>query len=98
MSCAAYFLIGYLNSKRPMTRAMKAGMMEKSDQIIVRTDSSSVMVTKVAPVLGSVLDTRPAQPNRRAMREPEMAPPNFWAIVPLEKIRPVLDVPFFSVA
>ena len=41
---------------------------------------------------------KPAMPNSRATSEPEMAVPNFCAIVPDEKMRPVDEVPFFSVA
>lgn len=40
----------------------------------------------------------PAKPSSMAMREPEIAEPNFCAIVPEEKMSPVEDVPFFFVA
>ncbi|CUP96333.1 Uncharacterised protein [Segatella copri] len=50
----------------------------------------------VLPIL-SVIMLAPAQPRKRAMREPDMAVPNFWLIVPEEKIRPVADVPKCSV-
>ena len=93
-----YFFNGNLNARIPIAAAMTAGKRENIDQTIVLTDSSSVIVTIVSPLVGSVLDTRPAIPRRNAMSEPEIAPPNFCAIVPEEKIRPVDDVPFFYVA
>ena len=40
----------------------------------------------------------PAKPRNMATRAPEMAEPNFWAMVPEEKIRPVEEVPFLAVA
>lgn len=80
--------------------AMRAGKSEKRAQTIVFTDSSlpATISTTVVPVVGSSLDTRPAAPRSIAMSEPEMAPPNFCAIVPEEKMRPVDDAPNFSVA
>ena len=80
-----------------MMTAITAGKMENSDQIMLFTDSASVIVMTVCPV-ASVPDTKPAMPSNRATNEPEMAVPNFCDIVPLEKIRPVDEVPFFSVA
>ena len=80
-----------------MINAMMAGKMEKSVHIILFTASGSVMVTVVWPVT-SVPDTRPASPKNSATSEPLMAVPNFCDIVPLEKIRPVDEEPFFSVA
>ena len=77
---------------------MNAGMMEKSNQIISFTASWSVMVMMVSPVAGSLPEMKPAIPNRMATNEPEMAEPNFCAMVPLENIKPVDAVPFFSVA
>ena len=77
-----------------MMRAIVAGKSEKSDQIMRHTASMSVMVMTVWPVLASVPDTKPAKPRNRATREPLIAVPNFCAIVPLEKMRPVDDVPF----
>ena len=76
---------------------MAAGKRENRHQIIRWTAGSFVMVTTVWPV-ASVPETKPAMPRRRATRAPEMADPNYWAIVPEEKMRPVEDVPFFSVA
>lgn len=81
-----------------MINAMMAGKMEKSAHIILFTASGSVMVTVVWPVTESVPEAKPAMPNSRATREPLMAVPNFMAIVPDEKMRPVDEVPFFSVA
>ena len=81
-----------------MTNAITAGKSENSDQTIVRTDSSLVIVTIVSPVSALVSDTNPAIPNSKAIKLPDIAPPNFCAIVPEEKIRPVELVPFFSVA
>ena len=76
-----------------MRAAMTAGNREKSDHTIVLTDSGSVIVTTVSPVFGSVVEMSPAMPRRRAMSEPEIALPNFCAIVPDEKIKPVDDAP-----
>ena len=81
-----------------MIRTMAAGKREKSDHTICRTDSSLVMVMMVSPVAGSVPEMNPDMPRNNATREPEMAVPNFCAIVPEENMRPVDDVPFFSVA
>ena len=81
-----------------MITAMTAGMMENSAQIMLFTATGSVMVTMVWSVTGSVPDTKPAKPRNRATNEPLMAVPNFCAIVPDEKISPVDEVPFFSVA
>ena len=81
-----------------MMSAIAAGKSEKSDQTMVRTDSSLVIVTIVSPVSTLVSDTNPAIPNSRAIKLPDVAPPNFCAIVPEEKINPVELVPFFSVA
>ena len=81
-----------------MMHPMIAGKMENSSQIISFTATGSVMVTMVLPVSGSVPEMNPERPNRRATNEPLMAVPNFCDIVPLEKITPVDEVPFFSVA
>ena len=81
-----------------MIQAMMAGKSEKSIHIICLTDSISVMVMTVSPVVGSVPDSKPENPRSIATRDPLMAVPNFCAIVPEEKIRPVDEVPFFSVA
>ena len=81
-----------------MIHAIQAGKREKSAQIMVRTDCSSVMVTTVSPVRMSVSETNPATPKRKAMRLAEIAPPNFCAIVPEEKISPVEELPYVSVA
>ena len=81
-----------------MMSAITAGKSEKSDQTMVRTDSSLVIVTIVSPVSTLVSDTNPAIPNSKAIKLPEIAPPSFCAMVPEEKISPVELVPFFSVA
>ena len=81
-----------------MSAAMAAGKSENSAQIIWRTASSLVMVTTVCPVAASVPDMKPAMPKNKATSAPEMAEPNYCDIVPLEKMRPVDEVPFFSVA
>ena len=72
------------------------GMRLNRAQTIVRTLSMqpSAMTGSAAP--SGVW--RPAQPRKRVIRAPEIAEPNFWDIVPDEKIRPVEDVPFFRVA
>lgn len=77
---------------------MAAGKRENRDQIMVWTEPRSVMVTTVWPVTVSVAETKPAKPRNIATRAPEMAEPNFWAMVPEEKIRPVEEVPFLAVA
>ena len=81
----------------PMIAAMPAGKREKSAQIIMRTDAvidSGLMV--VVPSISVIV--APANPRSIAIREPDIALPNFCAIVPDEKIRPVDDTPFFCVA
>lgn len=80
-----------------MSEAMRAGMIENNAQIISRTDSSFVMVTTVLPA-SSVPEINPDKPSSKATKEPEIAVPNFCDIVPDEKMRPVDEVPFFSVA
>ena len=71
-----------------------AGKSENNAHIISCTAVSLVMVITVCPV-ASVPEMKPATPSSRATKEPEMAVPNFMAIVPDEKIRPVEEVPFF---
>jgi hypothetical protein len=73
-------------------------MIEKIAHIICCTDASLVIVITVSPVAGSVPEIKPARPRSRATSEPLTADPNFCAMVPDEKMRPVDDVPFFSVA
>ena len=70
-----------------MSRAIAAGNSEKSDQIIRHTAGSLVIVTTVWPVAGSVPEIKPARPSSKATSAPEMAEPNFWDMVPDEKIR-----------
>ena len=77
---------------------MAAGKRENRAQIMVWTEPRLVMVTTVWPVTVSVAETKPAKPRNIATRAPEMAEPNFWAMVPEEKIRPVEEVPFLAVA
>lgn len=79
-----------------MMQAMTAGKREKSSHIISFTATGSEMEIMVWPE-SSVNDTKPAKPSSKATSEPLMAVPNFIAMVPLEKIRPVEEVPFFSV-
>ena len=81
-----------------MMRTIAAGKREKIAHIIWLTASVLVMVMMVSPVASLVCDTKPAKPSSNATRAPEMAEPNFCDIVPEEKISPVDDVPFFSVA
>ena len=87
-----YLLIGYNFTKRSINAAIMAGNSEKSIQIIFFTASISVMVTSPS------LELNPAKPKNITTKAPEMAEPNFCDMVPDEKISPVLDVPFFSVA
>ena len=79
-----------------MMQAIMAGKMEKMAHIMRLTASASVMVMTVWP-LASVPEMKPATPSSRATSEPLMAVPNFMAIVPEEKMRPVDDVPFLAV-
>ena len=81
-----------------MMTAMKAGKREKSAHIIVRTDSVTEAGSMLSLPISSDIIVAPAMPRRRAMSEPETAPPNFYAMVPDEKMRPVDDVPKVSVA
>lgn len=81
-----------------MIAAIPAGKSEKSAHIIWRTESSSVMVITVSPVSSLVPEMNPAIPSSNATSAPDIAEPNFCAIVPEEKMSPVDDVPFFSVA
>ena len=81
-----------------MINAITAGKMENNSQTISLTEGSSVIVTMVSPVVISWWETSPAQPSSKAIKLPEIAPPNFCAIVPDEKMSPVELVPFFSVA
>ena len=81
-----------------MIPAMIAGKIENIDHTISFTAFISVMVTMVSPVSTSVPETKPAAPSNKATSEPEMAVPNFCAMVPDENIKPVDEVPFFSVA
>ena len=83
---------------RPIIKmAITAGKMENNAQIMLLTESASVMVIMVCPV-ASVPETNPAMPKNNATNEPEMAVPNFCDMVPLLKMSPVDEVPFFSVA
>ena len=52
--------------------------------------SAALSVHAQRTITGTIVD--------QATNEPLMAVPNFMAMVPLEKMRPVLEVPFFSVA
>ena len=81
-----------------MMMAMTAGKMEKIAQIISFTASGLVIVMTAWLVMGSVVEENPANPRNKATNEPEIAVPNFCAMVPDEKMRPVEEVPFFSVA
>ena len=57
--------------------AMMAGKSENRHQIIDFTDSKSVIVMMVSPVVGSVPDSKPEKPRSMATKEPLMAVPNF---------------------
>lgn len=92
-----YFSIGYFLSSTIIMTQITAGIMEKSAHIIFLTASISVIVMTVSP-LASLPEVKPATPSSMATNAPEMAVPNFIAIVPEEKISPVDEVPFFSVA
>lgn len=93
-----YFFIGYLRTNNTIITAMIAGKSENSDHIMLSTESViETGSTIVLPML-SVVMLAPASPKKRATSEPEIAVPNFCDIVPDEKIRPVDELPFFSVA
>ena len=79
-----------------MIAAIIAGKREHSAHIMFWTAVSLVIVITVWPV-ASVPEMKPAMPNSRATKEPEIAVPNFMAIVPDEKIRPVDEVQLFLV-
>ena len=78
-------------------KAMTAGNKENNDHTIVSTESVTEAGSIIVLPIASVIILAPAQPNKRAMREPEMAVPNFCDIVPEEKIKPVAEVPNSSV-
>ena len=73
--------------------------MEKSIQIMFFTESmfSAAIVTTVCPS-ALVPEMKPTAPSISATNAPEIAEPNFCDIDPDEKISPVDDVPFISVA
>ena len=77
---------------------MAAGNKENRAHIMVWTEDWFTIVTTVSPVAGSVPEIKPARPRSSATSAPDMAEPNFWDMVPEEKMRPVEEVPFFSVA
>lgn len=91
--------MGYFTTSNIMSKAMMAGKMEKSIHIIFFTESifSAAIVTTVCPS-AFVPEIKPAIPSSNATRAPDIAEPNFCDMVPDEKISPVDDVPFFSVA
>ena len=80
-----------------MISVIMAGKSEKSAQIMVRTAGRLVMFMMVSPV-AVVPEANPASPSNNATNDPEMAVPNFCAMVPEEKMSPVEDVPLCSVA
>ena len=81
-----------------MITAITAGNSEKSDHIIERTESVIDAGSTIVLPISSVVILAPAMPRNNATSEPEMAVPNFCDIVPEEKISPVEELPFFSVA
>ena len=92
-------LIGYFTTRSIINPAIIAGKIEKSIHIMFFTESifSAAMVTTVCPS-AFVPEIKPTAPSISATNAPEIAEPNFCDIVPDEKISPVDDVPFFSVA
>ena len=74
--------------------AITAGKIENNAQIIIRTEV--VMDAGLIVVVPSIsVIVAPANPKRIAMSDPDIALPNFCAIVPDEKISPVDETPFF---
>lgn len=92
------FLIGNIYASRAIIAAITAGMREKSDHTIVRTESVTEAGSMTVLPIESVIIFAPASPSISAISDPEIAVPSFWAIVPEEKIRPVEEVPKVSVA
>ena len=80
-----------------ISMAIAAGKREKSAQTMLDTPASLVMVTTASPLTGSDPEMKPAAPSRRVTSAPETARPNFWAIVPEEKMSPVDEVPYYMV-
>ena len=93
-----YFFIGYLSTNITINIAITAGNNEKSDHIIVSTESVMDDGSTMALPISSVVIFAPARPRNKATSEPDMAVPNFCDIVPDEKISPVDELPFFFVA
>ena len=93
-----YFFIGYLSINIIIMTAMIAGTNEKSDHIILRTESVIDAGSTMVLPISSVVMLAPSSPRNKATSQPEMAVPNFCDIVPDEKMRPVEELPFFSVA
>ena len=92
------FLNGNKYARKAIRVAIAAGMTENRDHTIVRTESVTEAGSMVVLPIGSVIIFAPARPRKRAIREPEIAVPSFWAIVPDEKINPVEEAPKVSVA
>ena len=80
-----------------ITAAKPAGISEKRDQTILRTESVTEAGSMLVLPIASVIILAPDRPSSKAMSEPDSAVPSFWAMVPEEKIRPVDEVPNFSV-
>ena len=76
---------------------MIAGNSENSDHTIVNTESVIEAGSIDVLPISSVIMLAPATPSNIAINEPEMAVPNFCDMVPDENIKPVADVPYFSV-
>ena len=93
-----YFFIGKNQARRHMTRAMAAGKSENSAHTIVLTLSVTEAGSMLVFPNSSLTMFAPASASSRAMSEPETAPPSFCAMVPLEKMSPVAETPFFWVA
>ena len=98
LACFRSFSNGNLYDKYAIIRAMNAGNKENNDQIIVRTELVTEAGSIIWLLFASVIMQAPARLRNKAISEPEIAPPNFCAMVPEEKIRPVEEDPFFSVA
>lgn len=81
-----------------MITTIAAGNSENKDHTIERTESVIDVGSTIEFPVESVIILAPAKPKNKATNEPEIAVPNFCAIVPDENINPVDDVPFFSVA
>ena len=75
-----------------------AGKSENRHHTMESTESVMDAGSTLTLPISSESIRAPASPRNKATSEPLIAVPNFCAIVPEEKIKPVEEVPFFCVA